>query len=105
VIAPDLTTTGLLVIVGVYAVMSVVAFALYGRDKSAAVHGRWRTPEAVLHAVSLAGGWPGALAGQRVFRHKTRKQPFRTVFWCTVALNVLGLAWLLGVPGLIGAGS
>lgn len=86
-------STRLLVTV-IYALMSVLAFALYGADKAAARSGRWRTPEATLHLVALLGGWPGALAAQRVFRHKTRKQPFRAIFWCTVAANCLGLAAL-----------
>ncbi len=85
-----------LALIAWYAVTSVVAFALYGRDKSAAKQGRWRTPELTLHLVSLVGGWPGALLGQRVFRHKTRKQPFRAVFWFTVVANLGAALWLLG---------
>jgi uncharacterized membrane protein YsdA (DUF1294 family) len=79
----------------VYLVMSVATFVVYGRDKAAAAEGRRRTPEATLHLLSLVGGWPGALAGQRAFHHKTRKQPFRTIFWCTVAVNCAALVWLV----------
>lgn len=75
-------------------VLSVASLVLYARDKAAAAHGRWRTPEATLHLVALLGGWPGALAAQRIFRHKTRKQPFRAIFWCTVVANSGMLAWL-----------
>lgn len=82
-------------VIGVYVVMSIASFALYGLDKSAARAGRWRTPEMTLHVMALLGGWPGALLAQRVFRHKTRKQPFRALFWCTVIANCLGLAALL----------
>jgi len=71
-----------------YAVMSVATFVIYGYDKSAAVRGVWRIPERTLHVMAFACGWPGALLAQRVFRHKTRKQPFRMVFWATVAANV-----------------
>jgi uncharacterized membrane protein YsdA (DUF1294 family) len=85
------------IVLGWYLALSTIAFLLYGRDKSAAAHGRWRTPEATLHLVALLGGWPGALVGQRVFRHKTRKQPFQAVFWGTVVVNCLALAWLLGM--------
>jgi uncharacterized membrane protein YsdA (DUF1294 family) len=83
------------VLVGVFAVVSTATFFVYGADKAAARAGHRRVPEAALHALSLLGGWPGALAAQRHYRHKTRKQPFRAVFWCTVALNVLAVAWLL----------
>ncbi len=84
-----------LALLGSYAAMSCIAFALYGMDKSAARRGAWRTPELTLHVVSLFGGWPGALLAQSVFRHKTRKRPFRVVFWGTVALNCAALAWVL----------
>ena len=57
--------------------------------------GTWRTPESTLHAIDLAGGWPGALVARRVFRHKTTKQPFRTVFWLTVTVNCAALAWFV----------
>ena len=67
-----------------YGVVSVVAFLLYWTDKRKARAERWRTPENVLHAVELAGGWPGALLAQQVFRHKTRKVSFQVVFWIIV---------------------
>jgi len=78
-----------------YGLLSAAAFGMYRRDKSAALRGRWRTSEASLHAIALAGGWPGALIAQQVYRHKTTKQPFRTVFWVTVLVNCLALAWLV----------
>jgi uncharacterized membrane protein YsdA (DUF1294 family) len=93
----DLVTPGSarLALFGAYAVLSAISFVVYGIDKLAAKRGRWRKPETALHLLALAGGWPGALAAQRVFRHKMSKQPFRTIFRCTVAANCLGLAWLL----------
>jgi uncharacterized membrane protein YsdA (DUF1294 family)/cold shock CspA family protein len=83
-----------------YVVLSAVTFLVYGADKSAAVEGRWRTSEATLHALDLAGGWPGGLVARRVFRHKTTKQPFRTVFWVTAAANCAALAWFVAAAPL-----
>lgn len=80
---------------GAYVVLSAVTFLAYGFDKRAAELGNWRTPESTLHLLAFLGGWPGALAAQRVFRHKTVKQPFQTVFWFTVVANVGLLAWTL----------
>lgn len=71
---------------------SVVTFAVYASDKSAARRGSWRVPESTLHMLAVLGGWPGALAAQQALRHKTRKQPFRTVFWLTVVVNCAVLA-------------
>lgn len=76
---------------GSYAFMSVLLYVMYAADKSAAQAGRWRTSEASLHLVALLGGWPGGLIARHALRHKTIKQPFRFVFWCTVVLNCLAL--------------
>ena len=70
-----------------YGLVSVLAFALYWRDKRKALANQWRTPENVLHALEFAGGWPGALLAQQVFRHKTRKVSFQLVFWIIVVLH------------------
>lgn len=102
---PILTALGplRLAMLGAYALFSVTSFVLYAHDKAAARRGAWRTPEVALHLVSLAGGWPGALLGQRVFHHKTCKQPFRTIFWGTVVLNCAAAGWLLvGLPAVSG---
>ncbi len=56
-------------------------------------------PESTLLAFALVGGWPGALVARHVFRHKTRKQPFRTAFWVTVIVHCSVLAVVVyGVP-------
>jgi uncharacterized membrane protein YsdA (DUF1294 family) len=78
---------------------SLVTLGLYALDKSAAVRGRQRVRESTLHLWSLAGGWPGALAGRSLLRHKTRKQPFRILFLVTLVLNLALLAALAVPPG------
>lgn len=78
-----------------YALTSAVAFALYGHDKRAARLGNWRTPERTLQLLAFAGGLPGALLGQSVFRHKHRKSAFPWVFALCVLANVSALAVLL----------
>jgi uncharacterized membrane protein YsdA (DUF1294 family)/cold shock CspA family protein len=88
-----------LVVAGAYLLLSCIAFALYGADKAAAQQRAWRTPESTLHSVALLGGWPGALVARHFYRHKTTKQPFRTVFWVTVVTNCATLAWwVLDLP-------
>ena len=78
-----------------YGLLSLMAFTLYRADKRAAQRAEWRIPEVQLHAVALLGGWPGALVARRFFRHKTTKQPFRTIFWGTVVANCAALAWVV----------
>jgi len=82
-------------VLGLYAAVSLVAFIAYGVDKSAARNGRWRTKESTLHMLGLVGGWPGALLAQRVYRHKSKKQEFQVVFWCTVLVNCCVLGWAM----------
>jgi uncharacterized membrane protein YsdA (DUF1294 family) len=74
---------------------SLLSFLLYGWDKRQARHGGRRIPEKTLHLAALLGGWPGAWAGQQVFRHKTQKVSFRIVFWLIVFLNAVVLAALV----------
>ncbi|HEY7885545.1 MAG TPA: DUF1294 domain-containing protein [Cellvibrionaceae bacterium] len=78
-----------------YATLSVILFVIYGVDKKAAKNNRRREPENALHLFALAGGWPGAWLAQKVFKHKTIKQPFKFIFWCTVILNTCLFLWLL----------
>ena len=76
-------------------VMSVIAFVLYGFDKRRAQSGGRRVPENTLQLIALLGGWPGALAGQQTFRHKTKKLSFQIVFWLCVVLHLLIVAGVI----------
>lgn len=87
------------VVFGVYLGISALTFIAYAVDKSAARNNRWRTKESTLHMLGLAGGWPGALVAQQVYRHKSKKQTFQTAFWFTVAVNCAALGWLLSSSG------
>lgn len=78
----------------IYAVASFTCFIGYGLDKHAAENKRWRVSETVLLLLGLAGGWPGGLIGQEVFRHKTQKKTFRTLFWMSVAINMAAFVQL-----------
>jgi uncharacterized membrane protein YsdA (DUF1294 family)/cold shock CspA family protein len=82
-------------VVAISALLSLVTFGLYGADKAAAIRGEWRISEATLQLAALLGGWPGALLAQQVYRHKTRKRSFQTVFWVNVVINCVALAWFV----------
>ncbi len=75
---------------------SALTFLIYGADKLAARKAWRRVPELTLLVCGFVGGWPGAIFGQQLFRHKTQKQPFKTYFMVSVVLNVAVLmlvAW------------
>lgn len=77
----------------IFVALSLFTFTAYYSDKQAAIRGTRRTPESTLHALSLLGGWPGALLAQRNFRHKTGKARFQVLFWMSVIANVSVFAW------------
>lgn len=83
----------------VYIVASLLTYAFYKVDKSAASKSAWRVQESTLHFLALLGGWPGAIIAQQFLRHKTRKEEFRFVFWLTVLLNSGFYAWLFTSSG------
>lgn len=56
--------------------VNLISFLLFGLDKRRAKQSRWRIPEKTLFTLALVGGTPGALAGMRLFRHKTRHRAF-----------------------------
>lgn len=72
--------------------INIITFFVFGADKRKARKGRWRVPEAALFFLSAIGGSAGALAGMRVFRHKTRKSAFKfgipLIFILQIALAV-----------------
>jgi len=76
----------------VYIVMGIITYFVYSGDKSQAIDNERRTSEQSLLALSLFGGWVGALIAQQRFRHKTKKISFQISFWTTVAFNILLLA-------------
>ncbi|MDE3271435.1 DUF1294 domain-containing protein [Pseudoalteromonas sp. G4] len=81
--------------------MSVFAFVVYGIDKFKAKRDKARVPESTLHIYSVLGGWPGAVLGQHVFRHKTVKQPFKKHLYISIVMNMLCLLFYLIYPHIL----
>jgi uncharacterized membrane protein YsdA (DUF1294 family)/cold shock CspA family protein len=75
--------------------MNAASYWFYAQDKEAAQLGGRRVPEQTLHVLAFLGGWPAAWLAQQKLRHKTQKQPFRKVYFCTIALNLLLILWLI----------
>ena len=71
-----------------FLLINMLTLVMYGADKMAARKGMRRVPEATLLVFGVTGGWPGAIVGQQLFRHKTQKQPFKTYFIISVIVSV-----------------
>ncbi len=87
-------TTRTWVILGSYALASLITFIAFALDKRAAARNRWRTPERTHHGLELLGGWPGALLAIFMLRHKNRKGSFLVVTFLIAAVHIGAWAWL-----------
>ena len=82
-----------------YLLVSAVTFFVYAFDASAKNNKTWRIDDSLFHALSLIGGWSGALLGQCIFNHKYSDKTFAAIFWCTAATNFLFFVWTLTDSG------
>jgi uncharacterized membrane protein YsdA (DUF1294 family) len=88
------------VIVAAYLLLiSLVTFAAFAWDKHCSRTGRQRIREETLLGMAAIGGTIGALIGQHWLRHKTRKEPFRTMLYMIAAVQALLVAavWFISV--------
>lgn len=77
-----------------YAGMSLLTAGLFAWDKWRAGAQRRRVPERRLHLFELFGGFPGALLGMQLFRHKRRKPSYWSVTLGITALHLVVWIWL-----------
>lgn len=74
----------------VLAVLQAAVFGLFWFDKVQARNGDWRVRERTLLLGALFGGL-GAWFAQHLLRHKTRKEPFRTLLGVAIVLHLAGV--------------
>lgn len=77
--------------------INLAVFLLYGWDKAKARSNGRRIPERTLLISSFAGPF-GALAGMRLFRHKTRHLSF--VLPVTAAVILQAVVFILVIEGM-----
>lgn len=78
-------------------VLCIVAFIMYGADKSRAKKHKWRIPEKTLLLIGLLGGALGALLGMKLFRHKTQHWYFWVINVIGLFINAFVILYLAGV--------
>ena len=76
------------------AAINLVTFLVYGIDKLRAKRGAWRIPEKTLFLLPILGGSVGAIAGMKVFHHKTKHWYFKHGLPLIFILQVALVVWL-----------
>ncbi len=80
-------------VIGIYVFLNLVSLAFYAVDKHKAVEGKWRIRESTLIALGFIGPF-GAVAGMKLFHHKTQKPKFK-VNYLFLALHLLVIILLV----------
>ena len=81
-------------IVAYGAAINLGSFGLFYYDKQQALYRRWRVPEKTLQLSALMGGWLGGMLAIDMFRHKTKKEPFRSIYRACILGNIVGVSAL-----------
>lgn len=68
--------------------VNLMTLLCFQHDKQRAVTGGRRVRESDLLLLAFIGGSPAALLARRMFRHKTRKEPFSTYLLLIVMVQV-----------------
>ena len=76
--------------------INAAGFLLMLVDKYKAKRNLWRIPEATLMGVAAMGGSIGAIAGMKLFRHKTKHPKFYIGLPVILALQIV-LVYLLAL--------
>lgn len=80
-------------------IVNILAFCLYGIDKTAAIRQKQRIPNRVLLLIAAFGGSLGALAGMYTFRHKTKKWYYTITVPVLLVIHIVAAVLLLSSCG------
>ena len=80
-------------------IVNMLAFCMYGIDKSAAIKQKQRIPNRVLLLMAIIGGSLGALAGMYIFRHKTKKWYYTITVPVLLVIQIAAAVLLLSSCG------
>ena len=70
-------------------VINLTAYASFYADKKFAQRNERRISERTLLTLALLGGTVGAITAQHQFRHKTRKQPFKSLLYSIATIQLV----------------
>lgn len=77
----------------IFIFFNLITFMIFGYDKFLSKTNRRRISEKTLISMALLGGSVGAVFGQKLFRHKTKK--FKNLFWTILIVQFImfEVAW------------
>lgn len=73
--------------------INIATFIAFGIDKYKAKRDKWRIPESTLLTMAVLGGSIGALAGMKIWRHKTLHNKFRIGIPVILVLQIIVIIW------------
>lgn len=76
-------------LVSYFTALNLITMLFTWQDKSAAINDKSRISELRFYVLACCGGWPGGYLIQQIRRHKTQKQPFRTIFGACSWFNII----------------
>mgnify|MGYP001396215866 CR=1 FL=1 len=85
--------TTMYVLIGYLIAVNAVMLYLMAHDKSQAIKRGRRVPERTLFLWALIGGSPGAIAGMRIWRHKTKHLSFAIGMPAILAVQIGIAVW------------
>ena len=80
-------------------IVNILAFSLFGIDKSAAIQQKQRIPNRVLLLTAFFGGSLGSLVGMYTFRHKTKKWYYTITVPALLLIQIVAAVLLLSSCG------
>ena len=80
-------------------IVNIMAFSLFGIDKSAAIQQKQRIPNRVLLLTAVFGGSLGSLVGMYTFRHKTKKWYYTITVPVLLVIQIAAAVFLLSSCG------
>lgn len=70
-------------------IINIITFFSYGIDKYKAKKHKWRISEKALIGLGAIGGFAGAIAGMKLFRHKTKHMKFM------IGVPAIAVIWIV----------
>lgn len=74
--------------------INLITFVFFGIDKLKASQKQWRIPEKTLFSLAFIGGIIGALLGMKYFKHKTKKEEFKSVIVLIILVQLALLSFI-----------